>query len=64
MLKEAGVGLLYHSWVVGAVVEDERVRGIVIESKSGREEVLGKVVIDGTGDGDVFAAAGARGRVE
>ncbi len=59
MLKEAGVTLLYHSWVVGAVIDGERVRGVVVESKSGREAVLGSVVIDCTGDGDVMAAAGA-----
>jgi glycine/D-amino acid oxidase-like deaminating enzyme len=59
MLLEAGVKLQYHSWVVGAVCEGERVRGVVLESKSGREAILAKVVIDCTGDGDVFAAAGA-----
>ncbi len=59
MLREANVSLRYHSWVVGAVTENEQTRGVVIESKSGRQVVLGKVVIDCTGDGDVYAAAGA-----
>ncbi len=59
MLLEAGVHLRYHSWVVGATKDAQRVCGVVIESKSGRQVVLGKVVIDCTGDGDVFAAAGA-----
>lgn len=59
MLLEAGVTLQYHSWIVGAVTDGEHVRGVVVESKSGREAILGKVVIDCTGDGDVFAAAGA-----
>jgi 2-polyprenyl-6-methoxyphenol hydroxylase-like FAD-dependent oxidoreductase len=59
MLREANVTLRYHSWVVGAVTEGEQVRGVVLESKSGRQAVLGKVVIDCTGDGDVFSAAGA-----
>jgi hypothetical protein len=59
MLREANVTLRYHSWVVGAVAEDEQVRGVIIESKSGRQAVLAKQVIDCTGDGDVFAAAGA-----
>lgn len=59
VLREANVSLRYHSWVVGTVTEEARVRGVVIESKSGRQAILGKVVIDCTGDGDVFAAAGA-----
>lgn len=59
MLGEAKVRMQYHSWVVGAITEDGRVRGIIVESKSGREALLGKVVIDCTGDGDVYAAAGA-----
>jgi hypothetical protein len=32
---------------------------LIIESKSGRWAILGKVVIDATGDGDVCASAGA-----
>jgi hypothetical protein len=35
------------------------VTGIVFESKSGRQAILGKVIIDSTGDGDMFVAAGA-----
>jgi hypothetical protein len=31
----------------------------VFESKSGRQAILAKVVVDATGDGDLFAAAGA-----
>jgi glycine/D-amino acid oxidase-like deaminating enzyme len=59
MLLDVGVKLQYHSWVVGAICEGEQVRGVIVESKSGREAMLAKVVIDCTGDGDVFAAAGA-----
>jgi hypothetical protein len=35
------------------------VRGAVFESKQGRQAILAKVVVDASGDGDVFAAAGA-----
>jgi len=35
------------------------VRGVVIESKAGRQAILARVVVDASGDGDVFAAAGA-----
>jgi hypothetical protein len=59
MAGEAGVKLLLHSWGTQAIVEDNTVKGIIFESKSGRQAIMGKVVIDATGDGDIFAAAGA-----
>ena len=61
MVLEAGAKLRFHSWFSRAIVEDGAVRGVVVETKSGRQAILGRVVIDGTGDGDVFASAGAPG---
>jgi len=58
MLAEAGVATWYHSFVADTIVEQNRVRGVVVESKSGREAVLAKVVVDCSGDGDVAARAG------
>jgi hypothetical protein len=60
MVREAGVKLRFHSWIVGSYVEDGMIRGVIIESKAGRHAILAKVVIDTTGDGDVFASAGAK----
>lgn len=59
MIEEAGIKLLLHSYFVKTLKEDNVVRGVIIESKSGRQAVLGKVIIDTTGDGDVYASAGA-----
>jgi hypothetical protein len=59
MALEAGVKLLLHSWGAAAVVEQNVVKGVIFESKSGRQAVMGKVIIDATGDGDIFASAGA-----
>jgi hypothetical protein len=59
MLVEAGVILRLHSWAATALCDGERVVGVAVESKEGRQALLGKVVIDTTGDGDVFATAGA-----
>ena len=61
MVLEAGAKLRFHSWFSRAIVEDGAVRGLVVETKSGRQAILGRVVIDATGDGDVFASAGAPG---
>jgi hypothetical protein len=59
MVEEAGVKLLLHSWGVRALTEQGRVTGVVFESKSGRQAIMGKIIIDGTGDGDLFSSAGA-----
>lgn len=58
MLLEAGVRLVYHSWMANTIVEDGCVKGVVFESKEGRQALKAKVVIDCTGDGDVFSRAG------
>lgn len=59
MVAEAGVKLRLHSWFSKAIVEDNRIKGVIVESKEGRQAVLGDVVIDATGDLDVAASAGA-----
>ena len=59
MAEEAGVKLLLHSWAARALTDDDTVRAVVFESKSGRQAVTGKIFIDTSGDGDIFASAGA-----
>jgi ribulose 1,5-bisphosphate synthetase/thiazole synthase len=59
MIEEAGVNVFLHCWGVEAVVNGNTVQGVVFESKSGRQAILAKVVVDATGDGDVFAFGGA-----
>ncbi|HUT67977.1 MAG TPA: FAD-dependent oxidoreductase [Dehalococcoidales bacterium] len=59
MVEEAGVKLFLHSWGTRAIVNDGKVQGIVFESKSGRQAILGEIIIDGTGDGDLLPSAGA-----
>lgn len=59
MVMEAGVDLFLHSWGTRPVMDGNKVSGVIFESKSGRQAILAKVVIDSTGDGDIFVAAGA-----
>lgn len=59
ILFGSGVIFRLHSWIVDAVMEDDRVVGVITESKSGRQAILAKVCVDATGDGDVAAFAGA-----
>ena len=59
MTEAAGVTIYCHCLCCRAIVEEGRVIGVFFESKEGRKAVLAQVVIDCTGDGDVFATAGA-----
>lgn len=61
LLIDAGVKILLHTRVVGAVVNDDnRLAAIVTESKSGRQAWTADRFIDCTGDGDLAAHAGCR----
>ncbi len=59
MIAESGANVLLHCWATDVVMDGNTIRGVVFESKSGRQAILAKVVVDATGDGDIFAAAGA-----
>jgi hypothetical protein len=58
MVEEAGVKVYCHAWGTEPIMEGNHCKGVIIESKSGRQAILGKVVIDSTGDGDLFPYAG------
>jgi 2-polyprenyl-6-methoxyphenol hydroxylase-like FAD-dependent oxidoreductase len=60
LVLEQKVRLVFHSWAAMPLLEEGKVRGAVFESKAGRQAVRAKVVVDATGDGDMFARAGAR----
>jgi len=67
LMLQADVDIRMHRLIVDTICDGNEVRGIVTESKSGREAFLAKVVIDCTGDGDVCARAGVpftKGREE
>ena len=58
LLEDAGVSFLFHAFASG-VLADGAMRGVVFETKSGPIVIRARVVVDGTGDGDIAAAAGA-----
>lgn len=59
MVKDSGVDMFFHSWGVDVIQDGAAVKGIVFESKQGRQAILAKTVVDCTGDGDVAFQAGA-----
>ena len=58
LVMETGSELLLQTCVAGAIVENNAVRGVIAETKSGREAIRAKVVVDATGDADIAARAG------
>jgi len=60
MLHEAGARVQLYTFVGDVIMEDNRIVGVVTESKSGREAIMANIVVDATGDGDVAAKTGAK----
>jgi succinate dehydrogenase/fumarate reductase flavoprotein subunit len=58
-IEEAGAGYLVHTRAVDAIVENNRVAGVVIATKRGLMTIRAKTVVDCTGDADVAYYAGA-----
>jgi hypothetical protein len=59
MVTESKVKTYLHSWGTMPIMDGNKTVGVVFESKSGRQAVMAKVVIDSTGDGDLLPYAGA-----
>jgi ribulose 1,5-bisphosphate synthetase/thiazole synthase len=59
LVQEANVQPMLHRLFVAPIVRDGVIQGVITESKSGREAILAKRVIDATGDADVAMRAGA-----
>jgi len=55
---EAGVDILLHTYCCDSIVEEGRLRGVIVENKSGRQALLARVTVDASGDADVAARAG------
>jgi ribulose 1,5-bisphosphate synthetase/thiazole synthase len=59
LVQEAKIEPMLHRLVVAPIVRDGAIQGVITESKSGREAILAKRVVDATGDADVAMRAGA-----
>ena len=59
-LARAGVDVYLQTPVVDSIVENNAVKGVVVSLKNGLAALMGKTVVDATGDGDVAALSGAR----
>ncbi|MDF2921349.1 MAG: glucose-inhibited division protein [Paenibacillaceae bacterium] len=59
MLEEAGVEFLLHTTFSDVLKENGRITAVLVQSKSGRQAICPKYVIDCSADADVIACTGA-----
>jgi len=58
MLYEEDVILQLYTFACTPIMENNKIKGVITESKSGREAIIADIVIDASGDGDIAARAG------
>jgi len=59
LVGEAGVTPMLHRMFVAPIMDGDTIRGVITESKAGREAILAARVVDATGDADIAFRAGA-----
>ena len=59
LVEEAGVTPMLHRLFVSPIMNGDVIKGVIVESKAGREAIFAERVIDATGDADVAYRAGA-----
>ena len=59
LVQESGIVPLLHCLAVEPIMDGNSIRGVITESKSGRQAVLAQRVIDASGDADIAHRAGA-----
>jgi hypothetical protein len=64
MVQEAGIVPVLHCHTVDVIMDGDAIGGVITESKSGRQAILARRVIDATGDADVACRAGAPYRID
>lgn len=57
LLEESGVHFLFHAFASDAIVQNDHLKGVVFETKSGPIVIHARAVVDCTGDGDIAARA-------
>ena len=53
------IKVMLHSWGTKPIMDGDVIKGVIFESKEGRKAVMARIVIDATGDGDIYSQTGA-----
>lgn len=59
LVTEAGIHPMLHRQFVAPIMDGNTIKGVIVESKAGREAIMAQIAIDATGDADVAQRAGA-----
>lgn len=59
LVSSAGVDVLLHSTLLDATVKGDRITGVTVVHRGGRESLDAQAFVDASGDGALLAAAGA-----
>jgi hypothetical protein len=59
LINKYHIHCLLHTLMSDVIMDGNSVKGVIIENIEGRKAIMSKVTIDCTGNGDVFARAGA-----
>ena len=59
LVEEAGITPMLHRLCVAPILEGDEIKGVITESKAGREAIIARRVVDATGDADIAFRAGA-----
>lgn len=57
LLLKYQVKTLLHTWMSDVIIEDNTLKGVLVENVDGRKAIMAKAVVDCTGNGDVIARA-------
>jgi len=63
LVQESGIRPILHCYAVAAIADGQTLKGVITESKSGRQAILAKRIIDASGDADIAHLAGAPWRM-
>lgn len=58
MVLESGAKILYGTYIIDTIMQDNVVKGVIVQNKSGRQAIMAKMIVDCSGDADVAAYAG------
>jgi len=59
LVEEAGITPMLHRLCVAPILGGNEIKGVITESKAGREAIVARRVVDATGDADIAFRAGA-----
>lgn len=60
LIEENNIRCILHCYAVDSIMENNTIKGIITESKSGRMVIMAKRIIDCTGDADIVHFAGGK----